>query len=94
MTRKFSEKALFDVRGEAAEEEGTGTDPKTFAPIEFVVFKVDDVVLQFIFTHTPFMRIFVPNVATKKEKKLNSNRVRILCCSLKRQHGARLLSIV
>ena len=26
---------------------GSGTDPKTFAPIEFVVFKTDELVLQF-----------------------------------------------
>lgn len=40
---------LFNVSG-AAEGEGfvgTGTEPKTFAPIELVVFKIDVLVLQF-----------------------------------------------
>lgn len=45
---------------DTAEEEdglvGTGTDPKTFAPIEFVVFKIVELVLQF--HHTPTMRLF------------------------------------
>lgn len=41
---------LFDVAAAAAEVEGfagTGTDPKTFAPLVFVVFKSDELVLQF-----------------------------------------------
>lgn len=43
---------LFDVAAAAAAAEaegfaGTGTDPKTFAPLVFVVFKSDELVLQF-----------------------------------------------
>lgn len=42
---------LFSVSGAAAEEGegfvGTGTEPKTLAPFEFVVFKTDVLVLQF-----------------------------------------------
>lgn len=41
---------LFDVETAAAEAEGfvgTGTEPKTFAPLEIVVFKSDELVLQF-----------------------------------------------
>lgn len=40
---------LFNVSA-AAEGEGsvgTGTEPKTFAPLEFVVFNTDELVLQF-----------------------------------------------
>lgn len=47
MTQTISAK-LFNVSG-AAEGEGfvgTGTDPKTLAPLEFVVFKTDELVLQ------------------------------------------------
>lgn len=42
---------LFDVAAAAAAEAegfaGTGTEPKTFAPLVFVVFKSDELVLQF-----------------------------------------------
>jgi len=40
---------LLNVTG-AAEGDGlvgTGTEPKTLAPLEFVVFKIDELVLQF-----------------------------------------------
>jgi len=41
---------LFNLSDAAAEGEGfvgTGTEPKTFAPFEFVVFNTDVLVLQF-----------------------------------------------
>jgi len=43
-----------DVAGAAAEAEGslgTGTEPKTFAPLVFVVFNTDELILQFQFKH-------------------------------------------
>lgn len=48
MMRQISAK-LFDVvaAAEAEGSVGTGTDPKTFAPLVFVVFKTDELVLQF-----------------------------------------------
>lgn len=51
---------VFDVAA-AAETEGfvgTGTYPKTFAPLVFVVFKSDELVLQF---YTPNVRFFSYN---------------------------------
>lgn len=47
MTQKSAK--LLNVPG-AAEGDGlvgTGTEPKTLAPLEFVVFKIDELVLQF-----------------------------------------------
>lgn len=47
MTQKSAK--VFNVWG-AAEGEGlvgTGTEPNTLAPLEFVVFKIEELVLQF-----------------------------------------------
>lgn len=38
---------------------GTGTDPNTFAPIEFVVFNTDVLVLQYSNFNTPKFRYFL-----------------------------------
>lgn len=41
---------LADAAAAAAETEGflgTGTEPKTFAPLVLVVFKIDELILQF-----------------------------------------------
>ena len=62
-------KNLADVAAAAAEAEGflgTGTEPKTFAPLVFVVFKTDELILQF---SAPHIMRFVTHILWQEKRE-------------------------
>lgn len=61
-----------DVAAAAAEAEGslgTGTEPKTFAPLVFVVFNTDELILQFQFNHHIYVLSFLTIFCSRKRER-------------------------